>query len=284
MKKFKGIIHTDYHNNIIERYCKGESSVKIAKDFNVTYQTILKIIKFYGKPIKRCGVYKKFNFDDNFFENIDTEEKAYFLGFILADGYVSKYGLVIALQPKDREILEKFVKCIKGNNNILDYHDHKSTFGLQSYCRLSINSSKMKSDLNKLGLHNNKTNDVIAPIIKEELERHFWRGVYDGDGWISSYEFTPKYKNKKTNKITTYPKKIELEVGICGHLNTMESFYKFLEKNKISSGKIAKIKSIYRVRIAKHKIKFLEFIYKDANIFLKRKYDKYINYIEHICS
>jgi hypothetical protein len=284
MKNFKGIIHTNYHPTIIERYSQGESSVKIAKDFNVNYETILKIIRFYKKPIKKCGVSnRKYYFNENYFENIDSEDKAYFLGFILADGYVSKNGLKISLQLKDKHILEEFIKNINGNNNILEYYNQKSTYGLQSYCRLDLNSQKIKNDLNKLGFDNNKTNYINIPNILDDLKSHFWRGVFDGDGWISLYKVQPKYINKK-NKIKLYQEKTICEIGLCGHINTMNSFSLFLKENNMSHDKIKKIKNIFRIKISKDKLNFLKLIYSNfnENLCLKRKYLKYKDYLNYI--
>jgi hypothetical protein len=284
MVKFKGIIHTNYHPSILSRYNQGESSIKIAKDYNVNYETILKIIRFYKNPIRKCGKSNKiYHFNENYFEKINSEDKAYFLGFVLADGYVSKNGLTISLQLADKHILEEFIKHINGNNKILEYHNKNSTYGKQSYCRLDLNSQKIKNDLNILGLNNNKTNIVSVPDIPQNLKHHFWRGVMDGDGWISLYKTTPKYINNKTKKITFYREKLICEVGLCGHINTINSFSIFLQENGLSHNRINKIKSIFRVKIMKDNLKFLDLIYSDYNtdLCLKRKYSKYLEYSKY---
>ena len=131
----------------------------------------------------------------------------------------------------------------------------------------------MAKDLNKLGLNRNKTYNIIVPEISVDLEKHFWRGVLDGDGYISCYTTNSK-KQKK-----------QIDTGICGHLNTMNSFVDFLRRNQISTLGVKPDRSIFRVRVrTKDCNKFLNLLYSDANpdLFLKRKHEKYLNYLHSI--
>lgn len=50
---------------------------------------------------------RKYSLNESYFEKIDSEEKAYFLGFLFSDGSVSKYSLNLSLAEVDKEILEK---------------------------------------------------------------------------------------------------------------------------------------------------------------------------------
>ena len=152
-------------------------------------------------------------YDENFFEVIDTEEKAYFLGFIMADGCVInnkekyRYLLTIKIHPKDKEILEKFIEVIKGEMVVT--MDKK-----REICQIHISGKKIVSDLERLGCVENKTKTLVYPNLPKELERHFLRGYFDGDGCVrvkedkrdntkrgdvriigASYGFITKYNN-----------------------------------------------------------------------------------------
>jgi len=131
---------------------------------------------------------RKYNVDDDFFENINNEYNAYVLGFIYADGCVhsERNTFSISLQNKDENILTKMKHCMNSNNPILK---HKSRYS-EKYkyiekCKLSITSKKIIDDLKFIGCVNNKSNNLIFPTkIENEHIRHFMRGYFDGDGTV----------------------------------------------------------------------------------------------------
>lgn len=122
-------------------------------------------------------------YNENFFEKIDSEEKAYFLGFISADGAIindpkkHRYKVVIKLHEKDYSILEKLIESIDGEMEIW-----KSK--TKDTAEVGFSGKKIIKDLENLGLHQNKTFTIKYPEIDEKLERHFLRGYFDGDGCI----------------------------------------------------------------------------------------------------
>jgi len=126
---------------------------------------------------------KKKKYNENYFEIIDNEEKAYFLGFICADGCITndsekyRYQLTIKIHIKDINLLEKFIKSINGEMNIRK--DKK-----RDICEVYLSGKKIINDLENLGIIQNKTFLVKYPKINEKLERHFLRGYFDGDGCI----------------------------------------------------------------------------------------------------
>jgi hypothetical protein len=126
---------------------------------------------------------KKYKFNEDFFETIDSEHKAYFLGFIYADGSLVnnsisyRYKLNLKLHKKDNHILEEFIKCIDGDMNI--WYNKK-----RNMCEISLSGKKIVNDLMNKGVLPNKTFTVQYPVIDESLERHFLRGYFDGDGCI----------------------------------------------------------------------------------------------------
>jgi hypothetical protein len=126
---------------------------------------------------------RKKKYNESYFENIDSEDKAYFLGFIFADGCVTndsekyRYQLTLKLHSKDIEILKKFIESINGEMNVRE--DKK-----REICEVFLSGKKLICDLENLGVKQNKTFSVKYPIIDEKLEKHFLRGYFDGDGCI----------------------------------------------------------------------------------------------------
>lgn len=126
---------------------------------------------------------RKKNYNENYFNQIDNEEKAYFLGFIFADGSILinnenyVYRLILKLHNKDKHILESLINCIDGDMDIW-FHNERDV------CQVGLSGKKLVNDLIKLGATPNKTFTLKYPNIDEELERHFLRGYFDGDGCI----------------------------------------------------------------------------------------------------
>jgi intein/homing endonuclease len=124
---------------------------------------------------------KKFN--EDYFEVIDTPDKTYFLGFIFADGCLIdnpkeyRYKLNIKIHNKDEEILKKFISLLDSEVEIWRSNNREIS-------EIGFSSKKMINDLKNLGLHQNKTYTIDYPKIDENLERHFLRGYFDGDGCI----------------------------------------------------------------------------------------------------
>jgi transposase-like protein len=270
---------------ICEEYKAGTSSISLAKKYNVHSSTVIQAIRANNNKVRTVGeARRKYTYNHSFFKNIDTEAKAYFLGLILADGCVRNSVLEIGLQRKDRHILEAFVSCINGDNSIKDFMWKAGGFSKSSSpcSRLTITSAEMVADLKTHGIVDRKTYDICMPVLATELQTHFWRGVWDGDGYISLYD----RKNKrvfKDNTIKEYVYKT-IEVGICGHLNTCSAFQEFLTVNNIEFEKMRPCSSIFFLR-PKHRdsIKFLDLIYRDSDpkLCLKRKYAKYQEYLEY---
>jgi hypothetical protein len=221
------------------------------------------VLKFGGEL---RNVERWYNFNEDYFEKIDTEDKAYFLGFIVADGCVYNNGNTIKIIQKETDILYEFKKFINSEAPIFN----SKTINISS---ISITSSKTKKDLENLGIHSNKTMVIKYPNISENLQNHFVRGVFDGDGCISLR--TDKRDNSQRG-----------QVNICsGSYDFIKEYYDRLVeycglsgKNKIRNpkgsyyvvdwGGLSDVEKIY------------EFLYKDSNVYLKRKretFDKVVS-------
>lgn len=123
---------------------------------------------------------KKYYYNEDFFNEINTESKAYFLGLLYADGYINdklKY-VELTLHKDDCEIINQFIVELKSNRKPVFIKNKK-------YCRIIINSEKMVNDLIVLGCTNNKTHTLKFPNnISDKLMHHMIRGYFDGDGSI----------------------------------------------------------------------------------------------------
>jgi len=126
---------------------------------------------------------KRKKFNEDYFEVIDTPEKAYFLGFIFADGCLInnpkeyRYKLVIKIHNKDEDMLKRFISLLDSEVEIWRSKN-------RDISEVGFSSKKMINDLKNLGIHQNKTYTIEYPKIDEKLEKHFLRGYFDGDGCI----------------------------------------------------------------------------------------------------
>lgn len=211
--------------------------------------------------------------DYNYFNNIDTEEKAYWLGFLTADGWISKNfksgsaSTGIELQYGDIEHLRKFNKSINGNYRITDRWRKcklSSSDKLNHICKIRIFSKIMHDDLVRLGFTYTKSFDCFMPNLRKDLVRHYIRGYFDGNGCFSVSN------NYLSVSICTASKQIAED--FVKELNDIEinmRLYSYVNENNVV---------IYRPSFSriKEKIKFLDYIYDDCNIYLDRKYKRYL--------
>ena len=106
---------------------------------------------------------KKYTINEDYFDVIDNQDKAYWLGFIAADGYnrEDRGYIEFRLHKQDIDILNKFKQCLSSNHNIQIYKD--------TYCNLTIYSSKLSKKLAEYGIIINKYRDEFINKIKEKI-------------------------------------------------------------------------------------------------------------------
>jgi hypothetical protein len=276
MKKIN--ISTEIQNKICKMYEQGIGCTSIANFFKIQdCNKIYNILRANQIKIKPRGSYTKYKFTENFFENVNSECKAYWLGFIIADGSIDskRNSLQIGLAEKDVLHIYKFKNDISASHPIftryVEYNELATAFTPKSgsyYSHITLISSKMVQHFAKYGLGAKKTFTVKLPNIDEILKPCLWRGIFDGDGYI--------YIAKKINKKGKI--QMQLEVGISCNEFIADSFMDFLSLNKIKGKKITD-KSIFCVRITcKNAFNFLQLIYNDSKVYLDRKYQKYCEY------
>ena len=130
------------------------------------------------------GSIKMKNYNRHIFDIIDTAEKAYWLGFIVADGYLNtnKNMLRIKLGNVDKEQLIKFIDFLGGDETMLKSEKHNITGNTQWY--VSCYSKEIKDALVDLTVEQGKSGHEHVPSIPQHLYRDFIRGLWDGDGFI----------------------------------------------------------------------------------------------------
>lgn len=251
---------------ICEKYKTGKWTQKLlSEQYHCHYKTIKKILKENNIPTITHTRRKNLNLKEDFFECIDSEEKAYFLGLMLTDGNVYKtkkgiWQIGIELSIKDKDIIEIFRKLLNSNAKIT-YRKRENT----EMVSIKIYSEKMAKDLSKYGVIPNKTKlTKHLPNINKIFQKDFIRGMLDGDGAI----YKRKGNNKEYNNITF----CSYHYSICEEFKKIcDSYLDEPNKTKISKDKG---KEIYRVHYNKQsQVKQLvTVLYKDSNYYLTRKY------------
>lgn len=245
---------------------------------NYTKMTNRQMAKVLGRTkcavdlkINKLGIKKsKYTFNTCFFNCINTEEKAYWLGFISADGWIqyknnpANYELGIQLQALDADHIKKFNKSIGGNIPII-FNTRVCNLNGKKYSQatLRLYSKEFIEPLLKFGLENGKSYDLAFPDLNSDFMRHYIRGYFDGDGCIG--------QNSNANR--------NIKIDFCSACKQyLDSLRAYLYTQGVSSYIVdKKNKNTYRLNIAgmKNVDKMMHYLYDDASIFLERKYVKY---------
>lgn len=273
--RYNEIIFSDEEEKkIIKMYTVDNlSTVKIANVFGCSHHTIAKVLKYHN--IDRTGLSRrKYGINENYFDSIDTPEKAYILGFLFADGSNNpkKQTVSMSLQEEDFDILEK-IRLEIGSKKPLEYLDYsnKHDFGYtyKNQYRLLLFSKKISSRLSSLGMIPSKSLFLKYPDIPSNLHRHFIRGYFDGDG--SLYQYVINSNNKKVTVTITSTEDFCLSVKSI--IEKELSIYCGIYDASCHNG-ITKVLTIS----GKTSFSFLDWIYKDASIYMDRKYLRYLQY------
>lgn len=256
---------------VVSMYNQGLSMQKIASLIGYkSANSVKSILKKNNVQIRTKAGFKK-PFKEDYFEKIDSEEKAYWLGFLTADGNVfhrekSQPCIRIELSSKDEYILENLKKELE-----LSIDVKKSR---KNCCILRWHSLKMADDLKKYGVIPNKTKKERFVILdNKELMNHYIRGFFDGDGWVTNTTSHGKRKGSRKN------------IGFVSNYQFLESLKQYLsdELGLNNSLKITERKgcSMLLYSSVREVTLLRDYLYNDANIFLKRKrdsmYQVYVN-------
>ena len=167
-------------NQIIAAYQAGLSAQKVGQQFGYSGEFIQQTLRKNGITLRKYHeIYRKPQVKEDFFDVINEEEKAYFLGLLYSDGNIhTKYNaIVLKLQKRDKEILSKLSHLILGKEKLLVSENNYV---------LQFSSQHIKQRLIEIGCHPNKTFTLIFPDLPSNMIQHFIRGYFDGDGSIYS--------------------------------------------------------------------------------------------------
>ena len=244
---------------IVSLYKEGNLVSKISRNLNISTGTVYSILKKNGfkfeKNIK--------SIDHFYFHNVNNEEKAYWLGFLSADGHISEKTNFIRLELKieDYNHIEKFKNNIKSEHKICKNNKFdKRTKKVYKSCSISFNSKQIKDDLSKFEILFSKTKTLKSPKINLKLLKHYWRGFLDGDGGIGLSK-----KRWSISLCGTYEICSEFSNFVANNIN-----WKF--KSPLTEGSIFVIK-YSGVNISK---KICKLLYNNSTVFLDRKMILYL--------
>ena len=246
--------------NVISEYKKIKNIHKVAELFKVSISPIKRILKNNGIDLTN----RRYSVNDKFFDNIDSEVKAYWLGFLFADGYIrerkSGNSLEMKLSLKDKDHLKKFRTHVESNHQIKESKTkvkYKNGVSESSMCHLAIYSSSIVQSIKKHGIHSKKTFTIQFPNIQKNLISHFIRGYFDGDG---SFSFNPKKYKTHTNIV-------------CASDLFRKQVLNILNENKIGASDYGRFTIHIQDKIGN--LDFYNYIYNNATLYLKRKKEKY---------
>jgi hypothetical protein len=243
---------------IIELHEVGLNCKEISKRTGLSWNAVYKRLRKRDiQPHPKCRSF----FDACYFDVIDNQFKAYWLGFVLADGcvirrrykYQNVTALRIGLSTKDKPHLEAFLRDIGSSNSIASCSDGSS--------RISLNSQHMVTSLAKWGCVPRKTKKLSKlPKIPQVHVPHFIRGYFDGDGSVSWQDGCCRF-------------------SIVGNHKFLLDMRYELDKQGLKLQYPIKTSSLGLFSIGsngnKKCLKFYEIIYSGAEQFLKRKKERF---------
>lgn len=251
-----------------------KSASSISNKYGINRKTLLKYLKDRGVDIIKTGSAVHFNY--NAFSKIDSEESAYWLGFMYADGFIESKGNGVGLgvSIKDIEHMDKFCEFLqypKGKYIVKSHQfgnkDTKNKNGEEMYMvNTLIKNSTLWNDLNSKGCVPNKSLVLTFPneeiFESKELIKHFIRGYCDGDGSLTW-----------SNKEHTVP-----SICFVGTKTFLESLQNYLGKGYLMQ-KPNCSEFTYRLSYTHTKaFNASKYMYENSNIYLNRKYNIYTKY------
>lgn len=171
----KGSVLPESVEIVKREYEQGASATQIAKKLGVSHYVVEKHLKLAGVVLRGTTAFG--HVDEGFFDVILSEEQAYVLGFFSADGCVKSDNCIsFEVANTDAQILQDIAQAMKWKGKVsINNEAGRGT--------LQIKSKRLHDALLKKGFVEGKKSVTCVPVrVDENLERHFWRGVIDGDG------------------------------------------------------------------------------------------------------
>ncbi|MCR2822863.1 LAGLIDADG family homing endonuclease [Lederbergia panacisoli] len=166
---------------IIQMYKDGMPYKEMVPIIGISERAIRNVMYKHGIKMNReqsSGQPRKHKVNEDFFK-VWSHEMAWILGLFITDGSVNKHIHSISLAQNDIDILKKVANAMNADLVIA------SPKGTRTTPSLIINSKTLKTDIEKLGVHSNKSLTIKFPSVPQQYLPSFIRGVIDGDGWVS---------------------------------------------------------------------------------------------------
>lgn len=251
-----------------------KSTVALEKEFNICSASIRKVLIEFNVPLRtKSEAQRKYALDEHILDVIDTEEKAYFLGFFYADGYNAKYKreITITLNEDDEDILQAFKTLFSYSGEIKRHPEKLNSNGymIRPTVELSIGSTYLTKKLEELGAPQNKSFVIEFPTwLPKDLYRHFIRGYFDGDGCITWRRGCSKQLGSHFIVNEKFSQGLQEVLKNEG--------FETIEHSITTNNCDSRIKKL-NLRGAGSK-PFLDWIYTDSKIKCTRKYNRYYSF------
>ena len=261
------ILTKEEFNTLIEMNNQNYSYKKIGEILNCNKDTVKNIMERNGIQ-KTKSTLKNHNIISDYFSNIDTEEKAYFLGLLLTDDSVRNNNIRLQLKRSDEYMIKRFRDCL--NSDVVIQQDQREG---KECSEVEINCPQIIQDLKKYNIVPNKTyliTDINIDLIPNHLQKHYLRGLIDGDGTIY-IDKTEKY--------------IQPVIGFCAYseqcVASLQHFIDEVILQENNHNQIHKYNAYQcRWKGANKCNKIFHYLYDNATIYLERKYNIAKDFIE----
>lgn len=264
----KEIFSNEKIPEIIQLYKAGVSAKQLGFKYGISKRKIQQWAEDEGIKRSISDSIRSTYFNQNIFDNIDTEEKAYWLGFFYADAYNSDKinTVILSLNSIDYDHLVKCANFFElTENNIFN----KKTKGGYSVSTLKIYSKKICTRLTELGCPRAKSFIIKYPEwINPDLNSHFIRGLFDGDGSLNKRQNNNEWKFSLVTTKECGKKIIQIIQEATGQ--TLK--FRYISKTNNNTYELSTNGNI-KVN------KIMNYLYNNSIIRLKRKYQKYLELI-----
>jgi hypothetical protein len=258
-------IAVETYKSLYTEHKTGKSLRVLATNHNMPYITLYEGFKRLGFVMCHSSNEdrKRSVIAADWFASIDTPEKAYYLGLLMADGCINyrKEGLksprmCLKLEKTDAYLIEQLRDFIQP---ALKLTTDKNSI------KLEVTSTRLVKDLEVLGMVPNKTihGECFTKLETTDLQWHFIRGYFDGDGSITLSE-----RNKSTIYICCSNKSFLEELQAFVHTFSIETSLHTEDRSKLG------YKPMYTLHF-RSRVKFYNYLYKNATIQMMRKRFKY---------
>lgn len=224
---------------ILDDYRAWRSGPLIAAELNVSTTTI-----YTHLDKKGCGRRKMADYDyeedcnHEYFDRIDTADKAYWLGVLVTDGCISRQNeVILSLHLRDRGTVRNFRSALRSHAKISVIRQLKSIHGGKPFRTASasvrIRSRRLCGTLARHGILPGKTRSPrMVKGIPAKFESDFWRGAIDGDGWLCFGNRAPGNR--------------QFILGFTGGLSLVKAFRRYCRRLCPTRAKIHPNHSVWR--------------------------------------